>query len=122
MKPTKIDLFNYDKFLDYMLGKEALAQRIGFSAIQDFDRNLKKLKSALDAADKAQLIYYLHSIKGLAAIVQCQSVFIEARRLEEEARIENKEACLPGVDHFIRLTESTIECLKEHFIKPEESR
>lgn len=102
-----------------MLGEEALAQRVGLSAIQDFDRNLKKLKRAQDAADKPQLIYYLHSIKGLAAIIQCQSVFIQARKLEEEARSGNEDACLAGVNHFIKLTESTIECLKENFIRPE---
>lgn len=46
--PPKHDLFNCDKFVERMLGDEALAQRIGWYVLRDFDHALKGLKRALN--------------------------------------------------------------------------
>lgn len=112
--PPKQDLFNRDKFVERMLGDEALAEQIGWSVLRDFDHALEGLKRALNEEAEPQILFFLHAIKGTAANAQCDPLFARSLELEESIKAGKMAECRPGMPDFIALVEDTAKSLNEY--------
>jgi len=117
MAEPKQNLFNYDKFVERVFGNEALAQRIGRAALQDYEHNLEGLRYSIKSQDESEMLFFLHGIKGVAGNAHCDALFHLSKRLEHAVKAGELATNSEDLDELITLTQRSAEAMRSYLVE-----